>query len=202
MTVRVLVIEDDRDITHAIGTLLGRAGFAVSTATDGRAGLVAFHRKHPGLVVLDIGLPVLDGWQVLERIRDMSDVPVLILTAHGLEVDKVRGLRMGADDYLTKPFINQEFLARVCALLRRPRTSRTGKRRLQRRSSPSALYPRSRTSAPSSFDRVADDLAEPPRPDRLLDECVGLETERGSAVLHSGRRGDQDKREIGCDFAR
>jgi DNA-binding response OmpR family regulator len=71
--------------------------------------------------VLDIGLPAMDGWAVLERIRDLSDVPVLILTAHGQEGDKVRGLQGGADDYLTKPFGNRELAARVEALLRRPR---------------------------------------------------------------------------------
>ena len=70
-------------------------------------------------MVLDVGLPEMDGWTVLERIRDLSDVPVLILTAHGLESEKVRGLRAGADDYLTKPFGNAEFVARVQALLRR-----------------------------------------------------------------------------------
>jgi DNA-binding response OmpR family regulator len=70
-------------------------------------------------VVLDIGLPEMDGWTVLERIRDLSDVPVLILTGHGLEAEKVRGLRGGADDYLTKPFGNAEFVARVQVLLRR-----------------------------------------------------------------------------------
>jgi DNA-binding response OmpR family regulator len=74
--------------------------------------------------VLDLGLPSLDGWEVLERIRDMSDVPVLLLTARGHEGDKVRGLHSGADDYLTKPFGNAELAARVHALLRRPRTQR------------------------------------------------------------------------------
>ncbi len=121
MTTQILLIEDDPDIALAVGTVLGRAGFHIGTADDGRAGLRAFHDRRPGLVVLDIGLPGLDGWQVLERIRDMSDVPVLMLTAHGHEADKVRGLRSGADDYLTKPFGNQELLARVQALLRRSR---------------------------------------------------------------------------------
>ena len=119
MTTRVLVIEDDSDVTRALSTVLGRAGYGVVVAASGREGLRAFHDKHPGIVVLDIGLPVMDGWQVLDRIRDMSDVPVLILTARRLEADKVRGLRSGADDYLTKPFGNQELAARVDALLRR-----------------------------------------------------------------------------------
>lgn len=119
MTTRVLLIEDDSDVTRALATVLARAGYGVLVAASGREGLRTFHDKHPGIVVLDIGLPVLDGWQVLDRIRDMSDVPVLILTARGLEADKVRGLRSGADDYLTKPFGNAELLARVDALLRR-----------------------------------------------------------------------------------
>ena len=122
MTTRILLIEDDPDIALAVQSVLDGAGFTVGTADDGRAGLRAFHERRPGLVVLDIGLPGLDGWEVLERIRDMSDIPVLMLTAHNLESDKVRGLRSGADDYLTKPFGNQELLARVQALLRRNRS--------------------------------------------------------------------------------
>ncbi len=119
---RVLVIEDDKDIALGIRTVLSRSGFDVASSADGKEGLRAFHDARPDLVVLDIGLPSLDGWGVLERIRDLSDVPVLMLTAHGNEADKVRGLRSGADDYLTKPFGNGELAARVEALLRRPRT--------------------------------------------------------------------------------
>jgi DNA-binding response OmpR family regulator len=120
MTDRVLVIEDDADIALSIETVLGRSGFDVASANEGRDGLRAFHDARPDLVILDIGLPEMDGWTVLERIRDLSDVPVLILTARSLEAEKVRGLRAGADDYLTKPFGNGEFIARVQALLRRP----------------------------------------------------------------------------------
>ncbi len=122
MTTPILLIEDDKDIALAVRTVLAKANFNVATADDGRTGLRAFHDHRPALVLLDIGLPGLDGWQVLERIRDVSDVPVLILTAHGLETDKVRGLMSGADDYLTKPFGNPELLARVQALLRRSRS--------------------------------------------------------------------------------
>jgi DNA-binding response OmpR family regulator len=122
MKARVLVVEDEKDISLSIRTVLERSGFTVSSSPDGKEGLRAFHTTRPDLVVLDIGLPTLDGWAVLERIRDMSDVPVLMLTAHGTEADKVRGLDSGADDYLTKPFSNRELAARVEALLRRPRT--------------------------------------------------------------------------------
>jgi len=123
MTDRVLVIEDDPDIALAIKTVLGRSGFDVDSANEGRDGLRAFHAARPDVVILDIGLPEMDGWTVLERIRDLSDVPVLILTAHTMEAEKVRGLRGGADDYLTKPFGNAEFVARVQALLRRPQAA-------------------------------------------------------------------------------
>jgi DNA-binding response OmpR family regulator len=118
---RVLVIEDDKDIALGIRVVLSRSGFEVTGAGDGREGLRAFHRARPDLVILDIGLPTLDGWAVLERIRDMSDAPILILTAHGQESEKVRGLQGGADDYLTKPFGNAELAARTETLLRRPR---------------------------------------------------------------------------------
>ena len=119
MTDQVLVIEDDADIALGLQTVLGRNGFEVTTAAEGREGLRVFHSKRPDIVVLDVGLPEMDGWTVLERIRELSEVPVLMLTAYGQESDKVRGLRAGADDYLTKPFGNAEFIARLQALLRR-----------------------------------------------------------------------------------
>jgi DNA-binding response OmpR family regulator len=117
----VLVIEDEPDVARAIRAVLEGGGLEVLTEGDGRAGLHAFHACRPGLVVLDVGLPVLDGWDVLSRIRDLSEVPVLMLTSHGLEDEKVRGLEAGADDYVTKPFSNAELLARVRGLLRRGR---------------------------------------------------------------------------------
>jgi DNA-binding response OmpR family regulator len=116
---RLLLVEDDPDISLALRLLFSRAGYEVGQAKDGRSGLREAYSSHPDLVILDVGLPEMDGWQVLERLRDVSDVPVLVLTAHGQETDKVRGLRSGADDYLTKPFANAELLARVEALLRR-----------------------------------------------------------------------------------
>lgn len=120
---RVLVVEDDHDIMLALSVLLRGAGYEIDEAEDGRSAMRAFHAGRPDLVVLDVGLPELDGWQVLERIRDQSDTPVLMLSAHGREGDKVRGLRGGADDYLTKPFSNVELVARVQALLRRATTA-------------------------------------------------------------------------------
>jgi DNA-binding response OmpR family regulator len=118
---RVLLIEDEADIALGVRVLLERAGMAVTHAADGPSGLRAFHGTRPDLVLLDVGLPGMDGWTVLERIRDLSDVPILMLTALSQEADKVRGLNGGADDYLLKPFGNAELAARAQALLRRPR---------------------------------------------------------------------------------
>ena len=117
--VSVLVIEDDGDIRGLLRSLLEREGFSITEAGSGRDGVRLFHQKGPDIVILDVGLPDLDGWQVLERIRDMSDTPVLMLTARSTDIDKVRGLNAGADDYLTKPFSRVELLARLQAISRR-----------------------------------------------------------------------------------
>jgi DNA-binding response OmpR family regulator len=116
---RVLVADDDRDVRELVRTLLERAGHEVVEAADGRECLRALYERRPELVVLDVSMPALDGWRALERIREVADVPVLMLTARGDELDRVRGLRAGADDYVSKPFGRQELLARVDALLRR-----------------------------------------------------------------------------------
>src|SRR5258708_5869486 len=117
--VSVLCIEDDGDIRGLLRSLLEREGFNITEAASGKVGVRLFHQKVPDIVILDVGLPDLDGWQVLERIRDMSDTPVLMLTARSTDLDKVRGLNSGADDYLTKPFSRVELLARLQAIGRR-----------------------------------------------------------------------------------
>jgi len=115
----VLVVDDDEDIRALLRLVLERAGYDVDDQPDGRAALRAFHTGRHDLVVLDVTMPKLDGWEVLERIRDLSEVPVLMLTARDSESDRVRGLRGGADDYVTKPFDRDELVARVEAMLRR-----------------------------------------------------------------------------------
>ena len=119
---RVLVVDDDDDIRSLLADMLTRADLDVTVAGSGREALRSAFRVRPDLMVLDLGLPDMDGREVLRRIRDMSDMPVLVLTARGLEHDRVEGLTLGADDYVTKPFSNAELVARVQALLRRARS--------------------------------------------------------------------------------
>jgi DNA-binding response OmpR family regulator len=116
---RILVVDDDADIRLLLRELLERAGFLVDEADSGRAGLESITASPPALVLLDVSMPELDGYQTLDRIRDLSEVPVIMLTARAQELEKVRGLSAGADDYVAKPFGRQELLARVHALLRR-----------------------------------------------------------------------------------
>jgi len=116
---RVLLIEDDHLIQELLRAYFEAKGHAVSAAVDGVAGLKAFNAGLPELVLLDVGLPKLDGWAVLQAIRASSSVPVVLLTALDDTEDVVRGLAMGADDYLTKPFDVRELDARVQAVLRR-----------------------------------------------------------------------------------
>lgn len=116
---RVLVVDDDAVTRELLRATLERAGHEVREAVDGRAGLRDLYAAAPDLVILDVEMPEMDGWATLERIRDLSDVPVLMLTARGAELERVRGLRGGADDYVAKPFGRQELAARVQALLRR-----------------------------------------------------------------------------------
>jgi DNA-binding response OmpR family regulator len=115
----VLVVDDDEDIRALLRLILERGGYDVEEQGDGRAALRAFHVGNHDLVILDVTMPELDGWDILDRVRDLSDVPVLMLTARDTETDRVRGLRGGADDYVSKPFDRDELLARIEGLLRR-----------------------------------------------------------------------------------
>ncbi len=116
---RILVVDDDADVRGLVRELLERAGAGVTEAADGRDALRLLYDVRPDVIVLDVTMPGLDGWQTLERIRDLTEVPVLMLTARDTELEKVRGLQAGADDYVTKPFGRQELLARVEVMLRR-----------------------------------------------------------------------------------
>ncbi len=120
----VLVVEDERSIADLERLYLSREGFGVHVETDGRAGLAAARRLHPVAIVLDVGLPGLDGAEVCRQLRQSGDwTPVLFVTARDDEVDRVLGLELGADDYITKPFSPRELVARVKTVLRRGGTT-------------------------------------------------------------------------------
>lgn len=121
----ILVVDDELSIRNVVKAYLEAEGFVVHIAEDGKHALAAFQRYHPAVVVLDIMLPGMDGLEVLQHIRRQSNAYVLMLTAKSEEVDRVVGLTMGADDYLSKPFSPRELVARVKALLRRERTLMT-----------------------------------------------------------------------------
>jgi DNA-binding response OmpR family regulator len=127
MASTVLLVEDDEQMRELIARILAGIDLQVVEAEDGRSAMRLFFEQRPSLVVLDVELPELDGWAVLSRIREVSEVPVLMLTAEQAELNKVRGLREGADDYVTKPFGRQELAARVEALLRRSRPEEASK---------------------------------------------------------------------------
>ena len=115
----ILVIDDDRNILAIIELYLKKAGFEVSTCTTGYDALAAFRQVKPTLVVLDVMLPGQDGWSILHEIRKESQTPVIMLTAKGDTGERVRGLELGADDYIAKPFDSNELVARIKAVLRR-----------------------------------------------------------------------------------
>ena len=119
MAVSVLVVEDDRNIAELLQMYLEKEGYAVTTAGDGGKGLEKYRAIKPDLVLLDVMMPIMDGWAVCKAIRAESQTPVIMLTAKGETDDKVAGLKSGADDYITKPFEMKEVLARIEAVLRR-----------------------------------------------------------------------------------
>ncbi len=119
MSQKILIIEDEDGIIHLLNLYLKDAGYNVVVAKDGADGLALHAREHPDLVILDIMLPAIDGFEVCRRIRTWSKTPILMLTARGTEDDRIAGLDLGADDYLVKPFSPREVVSRVRAILRR-----------------------------------------------------------------------------------
>jgi DNA-binding response OmpR family regulator len=119
MATTVLIVEDDRNIAELLQMYLEKEGYAVTIANDGGQGLSKFRAIKPDMVLLDVMMPVMDGWEVCKAIRAESQTPIIMLTAKSETGDKVQGLRTGADDYITKPFEMREVLARVEAVLRR-----------------------------------------------------------------------------------
>jgi DNA-binding response OmpR family regulator len=114
---RILVVDDDADIRGLVKELLERSGALVREAGNGKEALRMLYDARPELIILDISMPEMDGWQTLERIREMTDVPVVMLTAREGELEAVRGLKAGADDYIRKPFSPKELVSRLAELL-------------------------------------------------------------------------------------
>ena len=119
MSNKILVVDDDLNICELLKLYLENEGYTAYVANDGQAAVDMFNEKSPDLVLLDIMLPKMDGWQVCREIRKTSSVPIIMLTAKGETFDKVLGLELGADDYVTKPFDSKEVMARIKAVLRR-----------------------------------------------------------------------------------
>ena len=119
---RILIVDDEANLAELVQGYLEREGYQVLTASDGVSAVAIARETQPDLIVLDLMLPGIDGLEVCRRIRQFSDAYIVMLTARAEEVDKVVGLSVGADDYLTKPFSPRELVARVQAMLRRPRT--------------------------------------------------------------------------------
>lgn len=119
MTQSILVIEDEPSVGEVVSLYLRRAGYAVTVIRDGAKALEALASQLPALVILDLMLPGADGWEITRRLRERSDVPIIMLTARREEIDRIAGLELGADDYVVKPFSPQELVSRVRAVLRR-----------------------------------------------------------------------------------
>jgi two-component system KDP operon response regulator KdpE len=119
MTTKLLLIDDDRTLLNLLGQFLRGEKFEVFEAANGEVGMRLAYDEHPDLVLLDVMLPGMDGWEICARLREMSRVPIIMLTAKATEADKLRGFRLGVDDYVTKPFSFVELVARIQAVLAR-----------------------------------------------------------------------------------
>ena len=163
MAISVLIVEDDKNISDLLQLYLEKEGYAVTTAADGGQGLAKFRAIDPDLVLLDLMMPVMDGWAVCKAIREESQTPVIMLTAKSETDDKVAGLKSGADDYITKPFEMKEVLARIEAVLRR--ADRTATEKTVRRLSFDKL-----TIDMDSFELIVDGrkVDTPPKEMELL----------------------------------
>jgi DNA-binding response OmpR family regulator len=121
--ISILVVEDEPAVAEVVGLYLRRAGYVVRVAPNGQAALREFDQQPPTLIVLDVMLPGIDGWAITRHVRERGDTPIIMLTARSQETDRIAGLEMGADDYVTKPFSPQELVSRVRAVLRRSKPS-------------------------------------------------------------------------------
>ena len=188
-----VVIEDDEAISALVGTYLEQAGFEVVRECTGEGGFEAVVRRRPRFVVLDLGLPDVDGFDLCRRLRGSADVPILILTARDEEADRVIGLELGADDYLTKPFSPRELVARVRAVLRRaepvPPESRVievGELRVDLRTRSATFAGSPLTLRTLEFELLAElarNAGNVVTRDRLLDRVWGLSFAGGTRTV-------------------
>lgn len=208
---KILIVDDDPRLRDLLRIALERAGFATLTAAEGTSALIHARREAPDLIVLDIGLPELDGFEVCRRLRATSDVPILFLTARDDEIDRIVGLELGADDYVTKPFSPRELVARVRAILKRagwassPETLAHGKIALDLRARVCRVAGVDQALTATEFDILARLLAEP---DRLVPRPVLIAVLWGAQSAISDRTFDSHLRnlrrklsEAGCDGA-
>jgi len=185
----VLVVEDDPRIAQIVQDYLRHAGFAVAMADDGASALALVRDRHPDLVVLDLGLPRVDGIEVAKTLRREGDVPIVMLTARVEESDRLLGLELGADDYLTKPFSPRELVARVKAVLRRTERSAASDEHAERLRRGDLIFDTARMTVtragaaldltPTEFELAAA-LAR--RPGRVFTRAQLLDAVRGSEV--------------------
>jgi DNA-binding response OmpR family regulator len=206
------VIEDERSIASAVAARLRSEGFAVDIAADGPAGLDAYERVRPDLVVLDLMLPGLDGIEVCKRMQEQRAVPVLMLTARDGESDLVAGLDVGADDYMTKPFSARELVARIHAILRRARRARTAALEAPAQIGDVELDPATRRVraqgedvhlTPTEFDLLMYLAARPGRVstrEELLEQVWGYEVPSGARTVDSHVR--SLRRKLGAELIR
>jgi DNA-binding response OmpR family regulator len=161
---KALVVDDAPEVREMVGALLRSEGFRVTLAADGDTALALARASEPDVVVLDIGMPGIDGVEVCRRLRTFSDAYVVILTARHDEIDKLIGLSVGADDYMTKPFSTRELVARIQAMLRRPRARIEGGRAAVRRIGGLEIDPAAREvrvdGAPVALTRIEFDLLD------------------------------------------
>ncbi len=192
---RILVVEDEMQIARTVRDYLEVAGFDVTVVGDGTAAMSAFHGDRPDLIVLDLGLPGMDGLDVAQAVRRTSTTPIVVITARGEETDRIVGLELGADDYLVKPFSPKELVARIRAVLRRTVVT-TGTAEVLRSGDVEVDLPRMRARiagapvelTPTEFELLATLVREPGRVftrGQLLDAIHGVTLESYERAIDS-----------------
>jgi two-component system KDP operon response regulator KdpE len=191
---RILIVDDDQTLLHFLEEFLLKEGYEVVSANRGQEALKLFYSERPDLVVLDVMMPGMDGWEICARIRELADVPILMLTAKTDEADKLRGFRLGVDDYVTKPFSLAELGARVSAILSRSRaqqetqtkTYRTGALQVDLRKREALFRDKALELTPTEFRllaALAGRLGEAVSRETLIGEVWGEDRQGGGSTL-------------------